>query len=106
MPLRATRNISQKPTGYKTLSQRLPGLLSLALFSSVPSLGGQTRSPARPCAPVAQLDRAPDYESGGREFESLAARHSTRYDRLRPGMRGSHRDSTPESAAPIMVRRA
>ena len=24
--------------------------------------------------PVAQLDRAPDYESGGREFESLRAR--------------------------------
>ncbi len=28
------------------------------------------------CAPVAQLDRAPDYESGGREFKSLRARHS------------------------------
>ncbi len=28
------------------------------------------------CAPVAQLDRAPDYESGGQEFESLRARHS------------------------------
>src|ERR1700756_2655525 len=27
-------------------------------------------------APVAQLDRAPDYESGGQEFESLRARHS------------------------------
>lgn len=26
------------------------------------------------CAPVAQLDRAPDYESGGQEFESLRAR--------------------------------
>jgi hypothetical protein len=26
-------------------------------------------------SPVAQLDRAPDYESGGREFESLRARH-------------------------------
>ena len=30
--------------------------------------------PARQCAPVAQLDRAPDYESGGQEFESLRAR--------------------------------
>ena len=31
---------------------------------------------ARPTrkAPVAQLDRAPDYESGGQEFESLRAR--------------------------------
>ncbi len=27
------------------------------------------------CAPVAQLDRAPDYESGGQEFESLRVRH-------------------------------
>src|SRR5262249_43682258 len=29
----------------------------------------------RPAAPVAQLDRAPDFESGGQEFESLRARH-------------------------------
>src|ERR1700723_4468693 len=29
----------------------------------------------RRAAPVAQLDRAPDYESGGQEFESLRARH-------------------------------
>jgi hypothetical protein len=28
------------------------------------------------CALVAQLDRAPDFESGGREFESLRARQS------------------------------
>ncbi len=27
-------------------------------------------------APVAQLDRAPDYESGGQRFESFRARHS------------------------------
>ncbi len=27
-------------------------------------------------APVAQLDRAPDFESGCREFESLRARHT------------------------------
>ncbi len=27
------------------------------------------------CAPVAQLDRAPGYELGGREFESLRAHH-------------------------------
>ena len=30
---------------------------------------------AEALAPVAQLDRAPDYESGGQEFESLRARH-------------------------------
>ena len=28
-----------------------------------------------PCAPVAQLDRAPGYEPGGHEFESCRARH-------------------------------
>ena len=28
-------------------------------------------------APVAQLDRAPDYESGGQEFESLRARQQS-----------------------------
>ena len=39
---------------------------------------------ATPCqglaqhAPVAQLDRAPGYELGGREFESLRARHYSR----------------------------
>ena len=35
-----------------------------------PSIGSRPQN-----APVAQLDRAPDYESGGREFESLRARH-------------------------------
>jgi hypothetical protein len=34
-------------------------------------------------APVAQLDRAPDYESGGQEFESLRARHLQFYARAR-----------------------
>ncbi len=29
-------------------------------------------------APVAQLDRVPGYEPGGREFESLRARHISR----------------------------
>jgi hypothetical protein len=28
-----------------------------------------------PSAPVAQLDRVPGFEPGGREFESLRARH-------------------------------
>ena len=36
---------------------------------------GASRSGHVACAPVAQLDRAPDYESGGQEFESLRARH-------------------------------
>ncbi len=45
--------------------------------------GGRSMTPPRSvCAPVAQLDRAPDYESGGREFESLRARHRIRRSTL------------------------
>ena len=33
------------------------------------------RHPSSTEAPVAQLDRAPDFESGGQGFESLPARH-------------------------------
>lgn len=36
------------------------------------------RYTARAVAPVAQLDRAPDYESGGWKFESFRARHRPR----------------------------
>src|SRR5262249_3913428 len=39
----------------------------------LPSPARTSSYPTR--APVAQLDRAPDYESGGQEFESLRARH-------------------------------
>ena len=38
-------------------------------------LAGNTVSVVFKSAPVAQLDRAPDYESGGQEFESLRVRH-------------------------------
>src|SRR5271154_1811963 len=44
----------------------------------MPRVAGPLRrhlSRAAQPAPVAQLDRAPDYESGGQEFESLRARH-------------------------------
>src|SRR5229473_1126112 len=44
-------------------------------------------------APVAQLDRAPDYESGGREFESLRARH--------PPLAARSRDQIPARACVI-----
>ena len=49
---------------------------------TIKSLARIIRTPreARACcgddsAPVAQLDRVPGYEPGGREFESLRARH-------------------------------
>ena len=44
--------------------------------------GSLQRRPAAPQqynAPVAQLDRVPGYEPGGREFESLRARQSINY---------------------------
>ena len=58
---------------------------------SVPPATGQAgilqncapRVSSRPHAPVAQLDRVPDYESGGRTFESCQARHTNK------GPRGS-----------------
>ena len=48
------------------------------LAGDVPARWRRRSRTARPlkCAPVAQLDRALDYESRGQEFESLRARHS------------------------------
>ncbi len=37
--------------------------------------GSEPRRPLHIYVPLAQLDRAFDYESKGREFESLRARH-------------------------------
>ena len=39
--------------------------------------------------PVAQLDRAPDYESGGWEFESLRARQKKETGHLTAGFQNS-----------------
>src|SRR5438067_2864127 len=71
--------------------------------SSVPAEGCARRllplcrAPAvsRQRAPVAQLDRAPDYESGGREFESLRARHSLQLSAQEPAPRAWRRCATP-----------
>src|SRR5215475_3343589 len=61
----------------------------------------RTREPCRPVvrrdrpalwwgrALVAQLDRAPDFESGGREFESLRARQINQYLSLRLALTAS-----------------
>ena len=52
--------------------------LSTKLGSSAEQSGLEKErlwSMIRPFAPVAQLDRVPDYESGGRTFESYRARH-------------------------------
>ena len=56
---------------------RVPGLSSgLPATDAWPKVRPSSAGMCLPCcdALVAQLDRAPDYESGGREFESLPAR--------------------------------
>ena len=59
----------------KAQSGRLPSRQALASFRASPTRTDTV--PTTKQAPVAQLDRAPDYESGGREFESSPARHSS-----------------------------
>ena len=49
-------------------------------------------------APLAQLDRAPDYESGGQEFESLRARHFTSDIRLAASLVYASGDCAGEAA--------
>jgi hypothetical protein len=62
--------------GAKPIAMRLP-----AGFGRF----GDISRAMRATAPVAQLDRAPDYESGGRRFESFRARQLRRFhDLLRP----------------------
>ena len=59
---------------------RKPGNLRLYLVSSyeyyVPPREAGTRRPTPDKAPVAQLDRVPGYEPGGRRFESFRARQN------------------------------
>src|ERR1043165_7935271 len=61
----STIRVSLLPTADCLLPIR-PGLPSRATITRFCAL----------LAPVAQLDRAPDYESGGRRFESFRARHA------------------------------
>ena len=56
---------------------RFPALVPGGTQSDIYSAADRQRRRNRfQCAPVAQLDRVPGYELGGREFESLRARHS------------------------------
>ena len=64
------------------------GFESLSLRHSIVDASAATTDNSRLAlcsnAPVAQLDRVPGYELGGREFESLRARHSTKGRRFIP----------------------
>src|SRR5271165_2885295 len=86
MPSGLTRGSRARAGAQKPAPRR--GAFALARasengYSPATLLAPAFISPARTgCAPVAQLDRAPDYESGGQEFESLRARQSFQYVRL------------------------
>ena len=62
--------------------QARPEPVAMARFRDISKMFSECMRHGGPCAlkcsaknaPVAQLDRAPDYESGGQEFESLRAR--------------------------------
>jgi hypothetical protein len=58
----------------------------------------------RRAAPVAQLDRAPDYESGGQEFESLRARQFSIPQARIGRIRGSRRLGTKALLRALYVR--
>src|SRR5512140_1674332 len=65
-----------------------PERVAKALFRDLPNMfrmhaGRRPRMRAKN-APVAQLDRALDYESRGQEFESLRARHFARLGAPKP----------------------
>ena len=72
----------QSRTRFPRPCKARPERVAKALFRDRPDLIRTHPGPLKPkCtsenAPVAQLDRAPDYEFGGQEFESLRARHCT-----------------------------
>src|SRR5258705_448242 len=71
----------------------------LTCLSNACGIGGPCapRMPAKN-APVAQLDRALDYESRGQEFESLRARH-LRYSKGLVGVCGFKQDSRSHAAS-------
>src|SRR5208282_3056400 len=75
---RRTRRLGRRPATARARDLLLPARAKAvrgpACFRGAPP------PPLPTQAPVAQLDRAPDYESGGREFESLRARQ--RFQRL------------------------
>jgi hypothetical protein len=71
---RSALRLPVRPRAFRRFARFAPRRVSRS------EIGGRDiRGPTRirrvsQCAPVAQLDRAPDYESGGQEFESLRAR--------------------------------
>lgn len=61
--------------------------------TSAPSDASASHEAADALAPVAQLDRAPDYESGGQRFESFRARQLLHENLERPMRRGANGDA-------------
>ena len=76
-PIRATKRSIPAPfeAGIGWVARESSGLHRQSAFTRVrpSSPGAFLRTPG--CAPVAQLDRASDYESEGWRFDSFRARH-------------------------------
>ena len=67
---------------------------SAARASELGTVKGRTPKRTLPVSgPVAQLDRAPDYESGGQRFESVRARHSPAKSRFNVWLQKVHLQS-------------
>jgi hypothetical protein len=71
----ASDRIGRSPAASGTRPRAAPLPAPDRPFSYSRSAATAIAGPDLAKAPVAQLDRAPDYESGGQEFESLRARH-------------------------------
>src|SRR5215470_4512062 len=82
-----------RPCATYPQDPNLPGLGDLFTVPAVAAPRDSSGDHGRlPIAPVAQLDRAPDYGSGGWEFESLRARHSSmdaQHDAMRSAATGA-----------------
>ena len=76
--LRCEHQAQRPSAGWNRRSDRgrqPPQPLAFPAMIGFNAPSANAKSLCSPCAPVAQLDRAPDYESGGREFESLRVCH-------------------------------
>src|SRR5262249_40944251 len=72
----ASRNLHQYWCGSSLAGNWLSCIISFFALHFLPATASSRHSINAEIAPLAQLDRASDYESEGREFESLRARHA------------------------------
>ncbi len=78
-PFKGPCTLALHPLGVAALggANRTANEVAISQVTIIFSMRGDEFRFANFKAPVAQLDRAPDYESGGREVESSSARQSS-----------------------------